>query len=109
MRLNPLDLFPFSVELALSWAHFMAGHYEEAVTLGRRGIRQQPNFQPGLRVFAVACVKAGHLDEARAAIAHMRELNPAFRVSNIRDVLVFRRAEDLAAYEEALRIAGLPE
>jgi adenylate cyclase len=109
LRLNPLDLFPFSVELALSWAHFMAGHYEEAVRLGRRAIRQQPNFQPGLRIFAVACVKAGKLEEGRAAIARMRELNPAFRVSNIKDAMTLRRAEDLAAYEEALRIAGLPE
>ncbi len=109
MRLNPLDLFPFSVELALSWAHFVAGHYEEAMALGRRAIRQQPNFQPALRIYAVACVKAGNLDEARAAITRMRELNPAFRIANIKDVLVFRRPEDLAAYEDALRIAGLPE
>lgn len=109
LRLNPLDLFPFSVELALSWAHFMAGHYGEAVRLGRSAIRQQPNFQPGLRIFAVACVKAGKLEEGRAAIARMRELNPAFRVSNIKDAMTLRRAEDLAAYEEALRIAGLPE
>jgi TolB-like protein len=109
MRLNPLDLFPFSIELALSWAHFMAGHYEEAVTLGRRAIRQQPNFQPGLRVFAVACVKAGKLEEGRAAIARMLELNPAFRVSNIKDVMTLLRPEDLAAYEDALRVAGLPD
>jgi len=109
MRLNPLDLFPFSVELALSWAHFMAGHYEEAVRLGRRAIRQQPNFQPALRVFAAACVRAGNLNEARAAIARMRDLNPAFRVSNIKDVLIFGRSEDLAAYEDALRMAGLPD
>lgn len=109
MRLNPLDLFPFSVELALSWAHFVAGHYKEAVTLGRRAIRQQPNFQPGLRIFAAACIKAGELDEGRAAIARMRELSPAFRVSNIKDAMTLRRPEDLAAYEDALRVAGLPD
>jgi hypothetical protein len=39
----------------------------------------------------------------------MRELNPAFRVSNIKDVLIFGRSEDLAAYEDALRVAGLPD
>ena len=109
MRLNPLDLFPFSIELALSWAHFMAGHYEEAVTLGRKAIGQQPNFQPGLRIFAVACVRAGKLEEGRAAIARMRQLNPAFRISNIKDAMTVRRPEDLAAYEEALRSAGLPD
>jgi tetratricopeptide (TPR) repeat protein len=86
LRLNPLDLFPFSVELALSWAHFMAGHYEEAVRLGRSAIRQQPNFQPGLRIFAVACVKAGKLEEGRAAIARMRNSTQHFvsRISRTR-------------------------
>jgi len=39
----------------------------------------------------------------------MRELNPAFRVSNIKAAMTLRRAEDLAAYEEALRIAWLPD
>jgi TolB-like protein/Flp pilus assembly protein TadD len=110
MRLNPLDdLFPFSVELALAWAHFVAGHYQEAVTLGRKAIRQQPDLPPALRIFAAACVKAGNLDEARTAINRMRELNPSFRISNIKDVLTLGRPQDLAAYEEALRIAGLPE
>jgi TolB-like protein len=110
IRLNPLDdLFPFSVELTLAWAHFVAGNYEEAVSLGRRAIRQQPDLPPALRIFAAACVKAGKLDEARAAVNHMREINPAFRVANIKDVITLRRPEDLAAYEEALRIAGLPD
>jgi hypothetical protein len=42
-------------------------------------------------------------------VNHMREINPAFRVANIKDVITLRRPEDLAAYEEALRIAGLPD
>jgi hypothetical protein len=49
------------------------------------------------------------LNEARAAIVRMRELNPEFSISNIKDVITLRRPEDLVAYEEALRIAGLPE
>jgi hypothetical protein len=39
----------------------------------------------------------------------MLELNPAFRVSNIKDVMTLRRPEDLSAYEDALRVAGLPD
>src|SRR5262249_25357388 len=110
MRLNPLDdLFPFSAELALAWAHFVAGDYGEAVTLGRKAIHQQPDLPSALRIFAVACVKAGNLDEGRAAIARLRELRPDFRVANVKEVMVLRRPQDLAAFEDALRIAGLPE
>jgi len=52
---------------------------------------------------------AGNLNEARTAMARMRELNPAFRISNIKDVLIFGRSEDLAGYEDVLRMAGLPD
>jgi hypothetical protein len=37
----------------------------------------------------------------------MRELIPAFRIANIKDVMTLRRPADLAEYENALRIAGL--
>jgi hypothetical protein len=43
-------------------------------------------------------------------VARLRQLNPALRVSTLKDVLgPYRRAEDLSRYEEGLRQAGLPE
>jgi tetratricopeptide (TPR) repeat protein len=109
MRLNPLDLFSFPIGIAMSWAQFVAGRYEEAATLGRRAVHQKPNFLPGIRIFAAACAMAGHLDEAKAAIWRMRELDSAFRISSIRYLIPIRRPEDAARYENALRVAGLPE
>jgi len=41
-------------------------------------------------------------------VARLRQLNPALRVSNLKDVLG-PRAEDLSRYEKGLRQAGLPE
>lgn len=47
---------------------------------------------------------------ADKALVRLRQLNPALRVSNLKDVLSpYRRAEDLSRYEEGLRRAGLPE
>jgi hypothetical protein len=44
------------------------------------------------------------------AVARLRQLNPALRVSTLKDVLgPYGRAEDLARYEEGMRQAGLPE
>jgi tetratricopeptide (TPR) repeat protein len=108
MRLNPLDLFPFPIGIAMSWAQFVAGRYEEAATLGRRAVHQKPNFLPGIRIFAAACAMAGHLDEAKVAIWRMRELDPAFRISSIQYLIPIRRPEDAARYENALRVAGFP-
>ena len=39
----------------------------------------------------------------------MRELEPAFRISDVKDRFPSRRPKDVARYEEGLRIAGLPE
>jgi hypothetical protein len=53
---------------------------------------------------------AGRPEKARKVVARLRQLNPALRVSNLKDVPgPYRRADDLARYEEESRKAGLPE
>jgi adenylate cyclase len=53
---------------------------------------------------------AGRPEQAHQAVARLRQLNPALRVSTLKDVLgPYRRAEDLSRLEEGLRQAGLPE
>ena len=41
--------------------------------------------------------------------AHLRELDPGLRISNLRDLFPVQRPEDFARWEEGLRLAGLPE
>ena len=53
---------------------------------------------------------AGRPEEAHETVVRLQRLNPTLRVSNLKHVLgPYRRAEDLARYEEGLRKAGLPE
>jgi adenylate cyclase len=53
---------------------------------------------------------AGRPEQAHKAMTRLRQLNPALRLSNLRNLLSpYRRAEDLLRYEEGLRKAGLPE
>jgi len=53
---------------------------------------------------------AGRPEEAHKAVARLRQLNPVLRISNFKEVLgPYRRAEDVARYEDGLRRAGLPE
>jgi hypothetical protein len=60
---------------------------------------------------AASSAMAGRLEQGHQALLRLRQLNPALRVSNLKDVSFgpYRRAEDIARYEEALRRAGLPE
>jgi hypothetical protein len=86
----------------------LAGRYDEASSWADQGLRQAI-WAGVVRVAAASHALAGRLDRAHNAIARLREIDPTFRVSDLRRVVPFRRPEDLARYEEGVRKAGLPE
>jgi hypothetical protein len=61
------------------------------------------------RVAAASHALAGQLDQAHKAMSRLRQIDPTLRVSDLRHMLPFRWAQDLAIYEAGLRKAGLPE
>jgi adenylate cyclase len=110
MRLSPLDPFVTGMRTGTSYAHFLLGRFDEAVLWAAMALQDKPDFQPGLRIAAASNAMAGRPEQAHKAMARLRQLNPALRVSNLKDVLSpYRRAEDLSRYQEGLRQAGLPE
>jgi tetratricopeptide (TPR) repeat protein len=109
MRLSPSDLLIGGMQCAIACAHFLAGRYDEASSWAERAIQEQPNYLGALRVTAASNALAGRLAKAQQAIAHLCQLDPQFRVSNLVDRVPLRRPEDLARYAEGLRKAGLPE
>jgi hypothetical protein len=66
-------------------------------------------FLPALRLAAASHALAGRLADAQNRISRMRELDPLFRISDIKAVAPFRRPEDVVRYIEGLRKAGIPE
>jgi len=42
-------------------------------------------------------------------MGRLRRLDPALRISHVRDILPLRRAKDFSRWVEGLRLAGLPE
>jgi TolB-like protein/class 3 adenylate cyclase len=110
MRLSPLDPFMAGMRAGSAYAHFFLGHYDEAATWAATALQNNPDFQTGLRVDAASNAMAGRLEQARKAIARLRQLNPSQRISTLNDVRgPYRRVEDVSRYEEGLRRAGLPE
>ena len=83
--------------------------YDEAATWAAMALQDNPDHQPGLRIAAASNAMAGRPEQAHKAMARLRQLNPALRVSNLKDLVGHRLAEDLLRYEEGLRRAGLPE
>ena len=109
MHLSPLDPLLWSMQTAVGFAHLFAGRYDEARSWAAKSLLE-PNFlPPPLRVAAASSALAGHLEDAKQAMAQLRQIDPARRVSNVFVVCPARRPEDLARLQEGLRIAGLSE
>jgi adenylate cyclase len=110
MRLSPLDPLAYNAYAGMGAGHFFAGRYDEAAPWARKASHEQPNWAPALRIAAQAYALSDRIVEAREAMARLREIDPALRLSNLARVAPpFRRPEDLARFTEGLRKAGLPE
>jgi TolB-like protein/class 3 adenylate cyclase len=110
MRLSPLDPRVTAMRSGTAHAHFFLGRYDEAASWAAMSLQDNPDHQAGLRIDAASIAMAGRPEQAHKAVARLRQLNPALRVSTLKNVLgPYRRAEDLSRLEEGLRQAGLPE
>jgi TolB-like protein/class 3 adenylate cyclase len=109
MRLSPFGPRVPGMRVGTAHAHFFLGRYDEAASWAAMALQESPDFQPGLRVDAASNAMAGRAERAHKALARLRQLSPALRVSSLKNVLGPYRHEDLSRYEEGLRQAGLPE
>jgi adenylate cyclase len=110
MRLSPLDPFAYHACSGMGVAYLLAGRYDEAASWLRKGSHEQPNWVSAVMFAAIAYALSDRIVEAREAMARLREMDPALRLSNLARVTPpFRRPEDLARWTEGLRKAGLPE
>lgn len=110
MRLSPLDPLTYFFSTGMAFAHAFAGRYDEAISWATKALHEQPNWATALRVAAIANALSDRMVEARAAMACLREVDPALRLGNVDRVAPrLRRAEDRVRFIESLRKAGLPE
>jgi TolB-like protein/tetratricopeptide (TPR) repeat protein len=110
MRLNPLDPLTYMGWAGMAFAHICAGRHDEAISWAAKAHHEQPNWATASRAAAIAYAISDKLVEAREAITHLLQLDPALRLSNIDRVAPpLRRPEDRARFIAGLRKAGLPE
>lgn len=108
LRLNPLDPNIVFIKRGIAAAHMFLGRHEEAVRWAAECLAGQSDDVGTLRVAGAVYAVAGQLDVARRILAHMRKIEPATRLSHIRDRVPFQPA-DLERFLDGLRLAGLPE
>jgi TolB-like protein len=109
MRLSPLDPHSIGMQAGTAFAHFLAGRHDEASYWAQQALWEQTNYLTTLLIAAASYALAGRSGDAQRITARISQLHPAMRVTNIKDWAPFRRPEHLAAIENGLRKAGLPE
>ncbi len=104
MRLSPRDPIIGVFHVIVGDAEISLGHFDAAIDEYRKAI------DSGFRTFfaytnlAAAYAHAGKMDEAKAALAEARRLNPAITVKWMKE-----HTPNLPAVFDGLRKAGLPE
>jgi tetratricopeptide (TPR) repeat protein len=108
VRLSPLGIDAFWLEHYLSQAYYLAGRYEEAVTLGRASAAKGANNASNLRCLIASLVAAGRRVEAGIVARQLLTLLPEYRVALFRSRTPLRgQARELFANQ--LIEAGIPD
>jgi tetratricopeptide (TPR) repeat protein len=76
IRLSPTDPRLFMWLPPLAAAHYQLRHYAQSIEIGRRSWALNRNWPIGLTYVVAALGELGQIDEARAALADLRGLDP---------------------------------
>jgi len=109
MHLSPLDREMYRMQAGMALANLFARRFDEASSWAEKAFRDSPSFLAVICIIAASHALAGRLEEAQGALHRVRELDPALRISFVKDCFDIRNSESLALFEEGLRKAGLPD
>ncbi len=106
LRLSPFDPQNFVWVGNLALAKYFAGHREAALQTAMRALSIRPGWVPTLETLAICCAALERLDEARAFVDQMRQLEkPPDTFAQMKA----RRPDWAAEMTSMLRKAGLTE
>lgn len=107
LRLSPLDPNIFNAQSGLACAHFLLGNYKEGLKYATDALRHHPDFLVALRV-AMACqTQLGNIQAAQDLWRQLVRVSPSERVSDVRTRGWIE--QDVAKFQDAYRLAGMPE
>ena len=106
-RLNPRELSRGLNNVARAMAHFIDGRYREGIESAQRAILESPS-RIGSHLALVANLAfAGKVDDARAALAVLKKLQPEISPQWLENWISHWREEDRRRWIEGFRVAGL--
>jgi adenylate cyclase len=109
IRLSPKDPFFNMFCVGMSLAHAAAERYEESVHWAKRSLQVNSSYPPSYLVLAASHANSGSLDEARATVKQLLQLNPASSMTGFKAIVSGWDPVFAERCIDALRKAGLPE
>lgn len=108
LRLSPLDPAKHYYLALLASAALSAGRWDQAADGARRSLLLNHRHVPSHRALAIASMLAGRSEEGRAAVARLRQLQPALTAASY--VADSPGKPELARlFAKAMRDGGLPQ
>ncbi|MEZ5931047.1 MAG: winged helix-turn-helix domain-containing protein [Alphaproteobacteria bacterium] len=105
MKMNPRDLVGLNAG-ACAVAHYLAGRYDEAIRWARDAVRQRSGTSSYYRILCASLAQAGQMDEARAVLNKLRELQPKISLAWIEESVPYT-AEPMRKFLKGMQKAGL--
>ena len=107
LGLSPNDPFAALYDTCKAINHFARGEYTEMVVACRAGLRERPEHVGAHRMLTVALAYLGRDEEAAAAFADTKRLQPDISLDWACAYAPFADLQDLNRYVDGLRRAGM--
>ncbi len=106
IRMSPHDPQNTIFNTGLAVFHYLAGHYAEAVEYSRKTLQQRSAFTAGHRIHVASLAQNGQIDEAREALACLKEMHPDLSIAWIEKNVPYTSGP-MTKFVEGMRKAGL--
>jgi len=106
IRMSPHDPQNAIFNTGLAVAHYLAGRFAEALECSQETLQQRSAFTAGHRINCASLAQAGKIDEAREALAVLKEAHPDLSIAWIESNVPYTAAP-MAKFVDGMRKAGL--
>jgi TolB-like protein/class 3 adenylate cyclase len=108
IELSPFDPNMYSFTSIAGTAHAVAGQYEKAIEFCRQSLRENRMFASTHRILAISLALSGRVEESRAAVRDLLELEPTLTVSRFEQRYPGSDTPQAKIFGAALAAAGVP-
>ena len=107
MVLNPH--YTYDYPWNLGWAYYTLGQYPKAINSLNDALERNENILLPRLYLAASYVRLGQKDEANWEIERVKTIRPDISLSHLANTLPIKNRDQLNAFLDDLRMAGLPK